>query len=95
MSALFERGKRKRLPYGQVLFVPAEDFRASIVISKKVEPTAVGRNMLRRRLYAALEVIKKEGRTGHVVFIVAPPIKQASALEATSALQDAVRTLAV
>lgn len=95
MSALFERGKRKRLPYGQVLFVPAEDFRASIVVSKKVEPTAVGRNTLRRRLYAALEVVKKEGITGHIVFITALPIKQVSATEAASALQDAVRALAV
>jgi ribonuclease P protein component len=94
-KAVFERGKRKRLPYGQVLFMPAGDFRAAIVVSKKVEATAVGRNLLRRRLYAALDALKAEGRTGHIVFIAAAPLKGAPTALATETLQDAIRSFPV
>lgn len=94
-SEVFKYGKRKRLPYGQVLFVPAKDFRASIVISKKVEQTAVGRNSLRRRLYAALYALKTKGQTGHVVFIASSQLKGADRALVGQALQDTVRSFPV
>lgn len=94
-SEVFKHGKRKRLPYGQVLFVPAADFRASVVIGKKVEPTATGRNGLRRRLYAALYALRTKGQTGHIVFIAAPQLKGANQALVHDALQDAVRSFPV
>jgi len=94
-SEVFERGKRKRLPYGQVLFVPAKDFRASIVIGKKVEKTAVGRNTLRRRLYAALYALRAKGQTGYVVFIATPAIKGVDMTLVRQGLQETVRSFPV
>jgi ribonuclease P protein component len=95
MSAAFAQGKRKRLPIGQVLFASADDFRVSIVISKKVEPTAVGRNKLRRSLYAALGTLKTEGARGHVVFIAAPSLRATKLADAALMLKDAVRSFPV
>lgn len=94
-SEVFKHGKRKRLPYGQVLFVPAKDFCASIVVGKKVEKTAVGRNALRRRLYAALYTLKAKGQTGRVVFIAAPSVKGVDKALVRQALQEAVRSFPV
>lgn len=89
-GASFKRAKRKHLPYGQVLFAPAPDFRAAVVIGKKVEPTAVGRHRFRRRLYAVFGTLRKDGLHGHFVFIASSGLKRASFAEVAAGLRAAV-----
>lgn len=47
----------RRLPFlgGTLVFIPdTNTFRAGIVVSKKIAKTAIRRNRIRRRMYAAL-----------------------------------------
>ena len=52
----------RKPPRGEVLRSPR------IVVSKKVEPTSVGRNRVRRRIRAALAFLAIEGDTNFVVY---------------------------
>lgn len=49
-----KKGKRANGALFSYVFLPSPVGRASVVVSKKVAKTAVGRNLLRRRAYAAL-----------------------------------------
>ena len=55
---VYSHGKTVRTPKMSLVFVPnARGFtRVAVVVSKKVEKTAVGRNRIRRRVYEALRV---------------------------------------
>jgi len=57
---LFRKGKRISSPFFLLRFLPAHDerHRLAIIVSKKTEKTAVGRNRIRRRL---IEAVKKTG----------------------------------
>lgn len=91
----FRDAKRKHLAFGQVLFAPAPDLKVSVVIGKKVEPTAVGRNRLRRRLYARLEDLKKDGRMGHFIVIASPALKKAPFEEVAALFLETARSFPV
>lgn len=49
--------KRHPLPWGAVLRYPHDNFKASVVVSKKTLKKAHERNRLKRRVYAALEAL--------------------------------------
>jgi ribonuclease P protein component len=55
---VYKHGKTVRGPLASLVFVPNERgfTRVAVVVSKKVNKTAVGRNRIRRRVY---EVIRK------------------------------------
>lgn len=55
---MYQKGKTVRKSKASLVFVPNERgfTRVAVVVSKKVEKTAVGRNRIRRRVY---EVIRK------------------------------------
>lgn len=88
----FRTAKRKHLPFGQVLFVPARDLRISVVVGKKVESTAVGRNRFRRRLYSRLRALKTEGRTGNFILIANPAVKKATFDDVASSFLEGARS---
>lgn len=53
---VYQKGKTIRRPKASLVFVPNERgfTRVAVVVSKKVEKTAVGRNRIRRRVYEAI-----------------------------------------
>ena len=55
---MYQHGKTVRTPKMSLVFVEnTRGFtRVAVVVSKKVEKTAVGRNRIRRRMYEALRV---------------------------------------
>ncbi len=72
----------------QVLYTPSPDFKAAIVVSKKVEATAVGRNQIRRRLYGYFADLQKEKSfRGHFIVMVSPDIKKYPSPEVRSSLE--------
>ena len=55
---VYSHGKTVRTPKMSLVFMPnSRGFtRVAVVVSKKVEKTAVGRNRIRRRIYEAIRV---------------------------------------
>lgn len=58
MRYVYQHGKTVRSPKMSLVFAPnTRGFtRVAVVVSKKVEKSAVGRNRIRRRVYEALRV---------------------------------------
>ena len=58
MKYVYQHGKTIRTPKMSLIFVEnTRGFtRVAVVVSKKVEKTAVGRNRMRRRIYEAIRV---------------------------------------
>lgn len=50
---------RASFPWGSVVYFSSPTPKAAVVVSKKIAKTAVMRNRLRRRLYAALREVYK------------------------------------
>ena len=55
---VYQHGKTVRSPKAALVFAPNERgfTRFAVVVSKKVEKTAVGRNRIRRRIYEVLRL---------------------------------------
>ncbi len=66
----FSLGKRLHGTTLQLVYSKSETLHGAVVIPKKIEPRAVMRNKLRRRVYDALrQVAKEEGVIGTFIFI--------------------------
>lgn len=59
---------RTTFPWGTVVFFRSPAFKAAVVVSKKIAKTAVQRNRLRRRIYAALAETMDGIQTTTVVY---------------------------
>lgn len=73
---VYNKGKTVRTPKMSLVFVPNERgfTRMAVVVSKKVNKTAVGRNRIRRRIYEVLrENIKLIPEKYDYVFVVFSP----------------------
>jgi ribonuclease P protein component len=59
-TSTFPRGRaiRRSFVWGSVSLTTAADFKAAVVVSKKIVKSAVDRNRVRRRVYAALAQAK-------------------------------------
>lgn len=59
---LFSNGQAQRSEYMTLRYVRSKrkDYRLAIVVSKKVNKSAVVRNRIRRRLYEAVRLLKKD-----------------------------------
>jgi ribonuclease P protein component len=60
LDTVYKKGKTIRGPYTMVRYCrnpKRTNFRAAVVVSKKVQKSAVGRNRMRRRLY---EIIRQQ-----------------------------------
>ncbi len=68
-NRFFSVGKRQNSPYFQLVYTPHNELHASVVVSKKVEKTAVKRNKLRRRVYDIVRIYT-HGRSVVGVFIL-------------------------
>lgn len=72
----FKKGKRFHSPTIQIIYTPQADFKAAVVVGKKVYKQAVKRNLLRRRLYSQLFNFQKEhSLTGVYLVLVKPAAK--------------------
>lgn len=72
-SHFFSSGKRIHGAYLQLIYTPSPVFHAAAVAGKKVAKTAVGRNKLRRRLYAVLYRISRARELTGVYILIAKP----------------------
>ena len=52
----YQKGKTIRTPKLSLVFAPNKKQRYAVVVSKKVLKTAVGRNLIRRRLYESISL---------------------------------------
>jgi ribonuclease P protein component len=75
-AAVYKKGRRAHTPGLQLVYLSAPDFRAAAVVGQKVAPGAVRRNLLRRRLYAALAERFADGevQNGHVIVVAKPAL---------------------
>ena len=70
---VYQKGKTVRTPRMSLVFVKNERgfTRVGVVVSKKVEKTAVGRNRIRRRVYEAIRLnMDKLPKETDYVFVV-------------------------
>ncbi|MBI4086889.1 ribonuclease P protein component [Candidatus Kaiserbacteria bacterium] len=70
-TVAYARGRRTHMPGLFSVHMPAAVFKAAAIVGKKVSKTAVGRNLLRRRMYAALSALKP--RNAHIILVAKPP----------------------
>ncbi len=91
---VYQKGKTVRTTKMSLVFVPnSRGFtRVSVVVSKKVEKTAVGRNRIRRRIY---EIIRKNfdlipKKTDYVFVVFSRDVLSMSFLELEKALGELV-----
>jgi ribonuclease P protein component len=68
-NRFFSVGKRHHAASFQIVYAPHPTFHASVVVPKKIEKSAVGRNTIRRRIYDILRHYTREQKA-HGVFIV-------------------------
>jgi len=78
--------KRYSLPWGSLSLYESSDFRASVVVSKKVLKKAHERNRLKRRIYSALEELQKE--SSHKIMLVVYPRAEALTLPLRHIVKD-------
>lgn len=74
-------------PLFSLIYRPASALRGAAVVSKKVAKSAAARNLIRRRLYAALQVVSTAG--GEVIVVAKPAIRTRSYAALEAALRDA------
>lgn len=72
-SEVFKAGRRLHTAYFQLIYLPSEDFHASVVVGKKVAKTAVRRNRLRRQVYGVLHRSAVGTPLSVTVIVVAKP----------------------
>ena len=72
-SRYFSQGKRIHGSYITNITSPAETFFCSVVVGKKVSKKAHQRNLLKRKLYSLVEVLKKERDLKGVFIIISKP----------------------
>ncbi len=92
-TAVFKVARRFRAVGAQVLYVPSDDYRASVVVPKKVAPLAVSRNYIRRRVYALLATLHtKEALSGHVIIMFLPESKKIPLRDVLLSIETTLRT---
>ena len=87
-TRVFTRGKRTHTPFFQLIKGDSAEFKAAVVVPKKVAKQAVSRNQLRRQLYHVLKEQKIEH--GSYIVIVKPQARGVSFKEIGAVLQHVV-----
>lgn len=82
--------------FSRAWFIKAPEFKASVVVGKKVSVLATDRNALKRKFHAALQTYLQSGKEipqAHVVFTAFPKIKYASPEEIVGEVVSALQNL--
>jgi ribonuclease P protein component len=91
----FKTGRRFQSPNLTIVYTPGVPFQVSAVVGKKVSKEAVGRNRIRRRLYAATKrFVSAETVITGVHIIIAKPTTVKITRLALAAETDELLTLA-
>ncbi len=77
----FKSGRRYHGNYFTLVYAKSESFHGSVVVGKKVYKTAIGRNRLRRRLYAVLSNFSKDTHTSGVYIVLSKPAAHAASFK--------------
>ena len=89
----FKSGKRIHTPLFQLIYTPCNTFHGAVVAGKKVSKKAVDRNVVRRRIYAALYALYKEQScTGVYIVIAKPVVKSATYSEIKETLSKILKS---
>ena len=89
----FKNGKRFHGANLSVVYTPYHSFHAAVVVSKKVSKLAVGRNLIRRRLYGQLRQLRTQ-KPGVYIVTVKPTfasLSRKAMKEEASALIERLR----
>ncbi len=95
----FKSGRRFQTPALTLVYSPAVPFGVSTVVGKKVSKLAVGRNRVRRRLYAGMRrSFDTVGVTTGVYIVIAKPVaatysREALATELTVLLSLPIKSI--
>ena len=74
-TQFFKTGRRFQTAALTLVYLPSPTLHVSVVVGKKVSKLAVGRNRIRRRLYAGLRrFFEANGITSGVYIIIAKPV---------------------
>jgi len=96
-SETFESGTKTSNRFFTLIYKGFLDHPAkfAVVVPKKVEQKAVGRNTLRRRTYAALRALPHQPKTGVFIFLAKKDAQTLSFSERKDVLQELLeKTLA-
>jgi ribonuclease P protein component len=85
-STFFKAGRPYHSPVATIIFTPGSKLRVSAVVGKKVAKLAVGRNKLRRRVYATLRRELGGEARGAVIVILKPKAASLSRADLASAV---------
>lgn len=88
--------KRLHFPLYSLYQVQSPDFKASVVVGKKVAKLAVQRNHLRRRVYAALQQYFRTTpkQSGTWIIIIKPPFATLTHAERQTAITHLLAQIA-
>ena len=90
----FSSGRRINSDLWQIVYVPSSDFRAAVVVGKKIDKSAVKRNRLRRQVYNLLyRYHKYHQRNGAYLILTRPPIKTTTFAEIKDKLHSTLRQI--
>lgn len=72
LNYVYRKGQTSRSPYCAMKFVPGkyDNYRVSVVVSKKVAKSAPERNRIRRRVYEAIRLNDKSLKNQDIVITI-------------------------
>lgn len=90
----FSSPKKIHTPLLAVVYTKADDFHGAVVVGKKVYPSAVARNRLRRQLYNILYRLSREkGLRGVYIILTKPAARNVSFVELKDTLTEVIQTI--
>jgi len=87
LDTLFKEGKQRNFPLFLVTYAPSSRFSLSTLTSKKVFPTAVERNTVRRKVYNNLKYVEIRPKAS-IALVCTKKIIQATPLELRDAIHE-------
>jgi ribonuclease P protein component len=87
LDILFKEGKQRNFPLFLVTYIPAPRFALSALTSKKVFPTAVERNSIRRKVYNSIKYVEIRPKAS-IALVCNKKITQATPIELHAAIHE-------
>jgi len=91
VGEVIKNGKKAHGPLFSLVYVPAETFKATVVVSKKVSSGAAERNKLRRKVYSLLDEESVKKKPFHVMVVVKKRIKEVTFSNFSLSLLETMR----
>lgn len=89
-SEYFRIGKRHHFSHCTIITAPHQTRKAAVVVGKKVAKSAVRRNTIKRRVYAALRALLPASHQGVIIILIKPTYNSLTRQAADSSLRESI-----